>query len=69
MLLTSMHHYEDQQKTELAAHISYLIACYLFVTLTPPGSGQLALYYITKAIELHPCDEYMEWLMLIKKGN
>lgn len=69
MLLTSMHHYEDQQQTELAAHLSYLIACYLFITLTPPGSGHLALHYINKAIELNPCGEYTEWLELIKKGN
>lgn len=69
MLLTSLHHYKDQKEAELAARLSYLIACYLFVTLTPPGSAQLALHYITKAIALHPCDEYMEWLMLIKKGN
>lgn len=69
MLLTSLHHYEDQQQTERAAHLSYLIACYLFVTLTPPGSAQLALHYITKAIALYPCDEYMEWMELIKKGN
>ena len=69
MLLASMHHYEKQQQTELTAHLSYLIACYLFVALTPPGSGYLALHYITKAIELHPCDEYMEWLALIKRGN
>lgn len=69
MLLASMHHYEDQQQTELAAHLSYLIACYLFITLTPPGSGNLALHYINKAIALNPRDEYKEWLGLIKKGN
>lgn len=69
MLLTSMHHYEGQQQTELAAHLSYLIACYLFITLTPPGSGHLALHYINKAIELNPCDEYLDWLKLMNKGN
>ena len=69
MLLASMHHYEDQQQTELAAHLSYLIACYLFITLTPPGSGNLALHYINKAIELNPCEEYLDWLKLMNKGN
>lgn len=69
MLLTSMHHYEDQQQSELVAHLSFLIASYLFITLTPPGSGHLALHYINKAIALNPCDEYNEWLELIQKGN
>lgn len=69
MLLTSLHHYEDQGQTALAAHLSYLIAYYLFIALTPPGSCHLALHYINKAIALNPCDEYMEWLELINRGN
>jgi len=69
ILLTSLHHYEDLQQNKLAAHLSYLIACYLFITLTPPGSANLALHYINKALSLHPCYEYMDWQELIKKGN
>ena len=69
VLLTSLHFYEEQGLKLLAAHLNYLAAYYLFVTLTPPGSCHLALYYIKKALELNPLPEYEEWLNLIKKGN
>lgn len=69
MMLTSLHHYEDNRDSVRAAHLSYLIAYYLFISLTPPGSCQLALQYIKKALALNPCDEYRQWLELIKKGN
>lgn len=69
MLLTSLHHYEGGGDARRAAHLSFLIAYYLFITLTPPGSFDLAMHYIGKAISLNPIPEYEEWLGLIKKGN
>lgn len=69
MLLAPLHHYEALNDNDRTAHLSYLTVCYLFIVLTPPGSCSLALYYIRKAIVLNPCDEYQEWLSLIKKGN
>jgi len=69
VLQTSLYHYEEQGLKLLAAHVSFLAAYYLFVALTPPGSGLLALHYINRALELNPLPEYEEWLKLIKKGN
>ena len=69
ILLTSLYHYEDGGDTVRAAHLSFLVACYLFITLTPPGSFNLALHYINKAISLNHLAEYDEWLALIEKGN
>lgn len=69
VLLTSLHHFEESNDTQIAAHLSFLLAYYLFVPLTPPGSFYLALHYINKAISLNPISEYKEWLELIKKGN
>lgn len=54
---------------EKAAHLCFLMAYYLFVTLTPPASQPLASYYIRRAMELHPKDEYKTWLTLIEQGN
>ena len=69
VLLTSLHFYEEKGEMEKAAHLSFLAAYYLFVTLTPPGSCLLALHYIKKAIALSPKAEYQEWLLLMEKGN
>lgn len=69
MLLTSAHHYEDLGDFRKAAHLNYLIAYYLFVALTPPGSCRLAQHYISNALKWNPCDEYRQWLDLIQKGN
>ena len=69
MLLASLHHYEDAGDKIRAAHLSFLAAYYLFVALTPPGSCQLALHYIKKAIALNDTSAYREWLALIEKGN
>ena len=69
MLLTSLHHYEDAGDSLRAAHLSFLAAYYLFIALTPPGSCQLALHYIKKAIDLHDTPEYRQWLALMEKGN
>ena len=69
ILLNSLHFYEGSDDTRKAAHLSFLIAYYLFISLTPPGSCDLALHYINKAILLNPISEYNKWLELIKKGN
>ena len=69
ILLTSLLHYEKKGDRQRAAHLSFLIANYLFVALTPPGSYDLALHYMKKAIALDPLPEYGEWLMLMEKGN
>lgn len=69
VMLTSLHHFEGIGDTRRAAHLSFLLAYYLFVALTPPGSLELALRYIEKALSLNPIPEYEEWLGLIKRGN
>ena len=69
ILLASLYHYEDTGDSVRAAHLSFLAAYYLFITLTPPGSFNLALHYINKAISLNHLAEYDEWLILIEKGN
>lgn len=69
VLLTSLHHYLDKSEQEKAAHLSFLIAYYLFITLTPPGSCELAMYYINQAVSLNPLEIYKEWIPLIEKGN
>ena len=69
VLLTSMHHYQDKGDTLRAGHLCFLLAYYLFVPLTPPGSALLALHYIRKAIQYNDLPEYRQWLELIQKGN
>lgn len=69
VFLASFHHYLDKDEQAKAAHLSFLMAYYLFITLTPPGSWNLATHYINQAILLSPLDEYKEWLLLIEKGN
>lgn len=69
VLLTSFHHYLDKGEQENSAHLSFLMAYYLFITLTPPGSCELAMHYINQAISLNPLETYKEWIPLIEKGN
>lgn len=69
ILLASLHHYEEDGDTVRAAHLSFLTAYYVFTPLTPPGSYQLALYYIKKAVSMNPLPEYIEWLSIMEKGN
>ncbi|MDO5400598.1 MAG: hypothetical protein Q4F17_06415 [Eubacteriales bacterium] len=66
VLLGSYHACEDSRE---GAHLCFLMAYYLFVTLTPPGSQALALHYIRRAIALDPREEYETWLTLMEKGN
>lgn len=69
VLLNSMQHFEGKGEQQKTAYLCFLLAYYLFVPLTPPGSCSLALHYIEKAIALDPKQEYREWLTLMQKGN
>ena len=69
VLLNTLHFYEEKMDGPRAGHLSFLIANYLFIALTPPGSASLALYYIKKAIRWNPLPEYEEWCALMEKGN
>ena len=69
VLLNSIQYYEKLGDERLTAKLCFLLAYYLFVPLTPPGSASLAQHYVEKAIDLDPREEYREWLELIRKGN
>ncbi len=69
VLLTSFQHYLERKERERAAHLSFLMAYYLFNALTPPGSYELSKHYIKQAVSLNPIELYTEWLSLIEKGN
>ncbi|MBQ2887748.1 MAG: hypothetical protein IJE29_02350 [Firmicutes bacterium] len=69
VLLASYQHYATQDDAELAAHLAFLLAYYLFVALTPPASAELAAYYIGQAISFNRLNEYEEWRQLIERGN
>lgn len=68
LLLASLHHYLDKWEQEVAAHLSFLLAYYLFTALMPPGFGPLALHYLRQAIYLYPRESYREWLCLMEEG-
>lgn len=69
ILLNSLHYYEGKGDCVRAAYLSFLTANYLFVALTPPGSYDLALHYMKKALVLEPKEEYRQWLALMEQGN
>lgn len=69
VLLATFHHCMEQHRREQAAHISFLMAYYLFTALTPPASGELARHYIRQAICLHERRLYREWAAYIERGN
>lgn len=54
-LETTYHYFRAKGKNELAAHMAYLTAYYLFVPLTPPASEHLA--------------DYQEWQNNIEAGK
>ncbi len=51
------------------AYVCYLISYYVFVSLTPPHSEKIALYFIQEAINLDECEKYTGWLDIVKRGN
>lgn len=69
VLLVSRNYFVEKKDYEKAAHLNYLIAYYLFITATPPGSSLLAVDYIKQAISLNPLEIYQEWLEKMLQGN
>lgn len=69
VLEASLHRLLQENRPAEAAHCAFLMAYYVFVPLTPPASGELANYYIDKALELNTISEYQEWKSLIERGN
>ncbi len=69
VLLNTLQRCQSAERIAEAAHVCFLIAYYLFVPLTPPGSWELSMHYIRQAISLNPIEEYREWLGLIEQGN
>jgi len=69
VLLVSFQNYLEKLRQELAAHLSFLMAYYLFTSLTPPGSYELSMHYIKQAVLLNPLEIYKEWYSLIEQGN
>lgn len=69
VLLNTLQSMEHDPEPVLEARLCFLMAYYLFVPLTPPGSCTLALHYMRRAMDLHPLPEYQEWLCLMEKGN
>lgn len=69
VLLVSRNFYAEKHDFVKAAHLNYLIAYYLFITATPPGSAMLAVDYIEQAISLNPLEIYKEWLEKMLQGN
>lgn len=61
VLLSLFNRYLDSGKKDIAAHLSFLMAYYLFMPLTPAESLDLAYYYIKKAVELNPRADYVQW--------
>ena len=68
-LLNEYHVLNTQGLNEEAAYISYLLSYYLFISLTPPQSMSLALFYANEAVRLHETDKYKEWVKIVEKGN
>ena len=69
VLEASLHRFQGEKKSEVAAKCAFLMAYYLFVPLTPPASWELAEFYIDKALELNETQEYREWKKLVDEGN
>ena len=69
VLLNALHHYKSEGKGEVSAHLSFLIAYYLFMCFLPPASGNLAMHYIEQAIALYPTEQYEQWREHIREGN
>lgn len=67
-----LHEYQFLNSLDLqeeTAYLCYLLSYYLFVSLTPPHSMPLALFYAKEAVRLHETEKYKEWLNLVERGN
>lgn len=59
----------DINDVKETAYVCYLISYYIFVSLTPPHSENIALEFIKEAINLDACEKYIKWLDIVKAGN
>lgn len=69
ILEASFHRSIAEGKVHISAKAAYLMAYYLFVTLTPPASCELAEHYIDEALRLNPLPAYKEMKRNISDGN
>ena len=67
VLLNSLHMCLAQEQRRQAAHLSFLMAYYVFVPLAPPGADALARHYMEQAMQLYPSEEYAEWIPLMRE--
>lgn len=69
ILEASLHRLQCKGNWRAAARCSFLMAYYLFTSLTPPASHELAEFYIDKALEWDELSEYRQWKEIIDRGN
>ncbi len=69
VLLNTCTRAQERGESAEEARLCFLMAYYLFVPLTPPGSWPLAQHYISRAVALDPCPQYRELQDLIFAGN
>jgi hypothetical protein len=69
VLLNSQHACAAHTQRCQAAHLSFLLAYYVFALLSPPGADALAYHYIEQAMQLNPLEEYAEWIPLIQETD
>ena len=69
ILEASLHRLLGKGNRKAAARCSFLMACYLFTSLTPPASHELAEFYIDKALEWDEMPKYRQWKEIIDRGN
>ena len=69
VLLNTCVQAQERGDRVVEARLCCLMAYYLFVPLTPPGSQPLAQRCIDRAVELDSRPEYREWQQIISEGN
>ena len=69
VLEVSLHMLQRENSLKAAARCAFLMAYYLYITLTPPASLELAEYYIDRAVELDKTPEYSQWKKIIDERN
>lgn len=69
VLEASLHKLQSGNRMKAAAHCAFLMAYYLFVSLTPPASFELSEFYINKALEWDERPQYRQWKEVIDKEN
>lgn len=69
ILEASLHRLQSKGNRKAAARCAFLMAYYLFTSLTPPASYELAEFYIDRALEWDDAPAYYQWKEIIDKGN